>query len=98
MKNFKRTHYSVVGTSALKAQHEERLIDFSHLKASKGKHAIEKPFFRTLISKIMQSKDVQSLIHGSLKGKSFNKATKLQTFAMGMCFFIFSIAFVYFGN
>ena len=97
MKNFKRTHYPVVGTSALQSQHQENLIDFSSLTASKGKHASKKMPLKSLKNRIIQSENVQSLLHGSLKGKSFNKASKGQTFAIGMCFFAFAIAFVYFG-
>jgi len=102
MKKVERTHYPVVGSSALKPEYTEHIVDFPLSPEKRGKHVLAGNTFsrsgRRIVAHIMHTQSVQELLYGTLQGKSFNKAKGWQSLAMGSTLFVIAIACLFVGR
>ncbi|MEG0476558.1 MAG: hypothetical protein RR572_02680 [Raoultibacter sp.] len=103
MKNTK-THYPVVGTSALQVQHTSNqkghhIIAFPGTPSVvTGAHAEQAPSFRTrFIRKMDQSEALSELRFGSMRGLPFQKVKTWQSFAAGCTCFVTALIVIFFG-
>ncbi|MEG1830213.1 MAG: hypothetical protein RR204_00170 [Raoultibacter sp.] len=103
MKNTK-THYPVVGTSALQVQHAlhqkgQHIIAFPGTSpVVAGAHVEQAPSLHTrLIRKMDQSEALSELRFGSMRGVPFQKVKTWQSFAAGCTCFATALIVIFFG-
>ncbi|MCL1798468.1 MAG: hypothetical protein FWG23_01830 [Eggerthellaceae bacterium] len=102
MKNFKRAHYSTLGSSALESECVGNIIEFpAPFEREEGSAREEGPLARAArraFSGLLKTQSAQDLMYGSFKGKAFGRAKRWQSVAMGASLFLIACAFVLFGN
>ena len=99
MNNFE-ARYSVVGTSALKAEASEMhdhaaIIEFPVQQASRGAHAA--PSARRINRKLQNSEFVSELRRGTVQGKAFGRIAPWQSVSAGLVLAAAAGATIFFG-
>ena len=96
------THYPTAGSSALELEYEVGVIGCPLLpEEQEGRGRKGNILHRAkdrVVSCVMRTDSAQDLLHGSLQGRSFNKAQGWKTLAMGCSLFIIAIACLYLGQ
>lgn len=104
MKKFK-THYEVVGSSALSSELKGKIIEFPSHEAQEASSSFDNArknplstLYVKVRARIFQHQGIQALLAGSVQGKPFNKAKPWQSFLVGSCFFAFAFASIFIGR
>lgn len=96
------TQYTTVGSSALKSEPLEHVIEFPsrYFNEVHGQHVKEDEnikLFSHAKSLILKTQSVQDFRHGSLRGRSTQRVKPWQSGLATVSFFLVAMACVYFG-